>query len=124
VSRKNLALLALAFVAAGCGSGTAAPPTAAHRVAAADGLDTSDAELAPYRVELARLRRICSEPPRVLADRAIAGRAHLQQLNIPDSALAVLREAAAVAAGRATPRPRSCAGDFADALTGLEQNGR
>jgi hypothetical protein len=118
------ALAALAVATAGCGSGSPAQPTAAHRLAEADGLDPGDASLAAYRVELARLQRVCTEPPGELADRAIAGRDHLHELNIPDSSLAVLRDAADLATGRGTTRRRSCATDFADALTGLEQNGR
>jgi hypothetical protein len=120
---RNFALVALAVAAAGCGSQTDSTP--AQRLAQADGLAASEDALASYRFELARLRRICTEAPAELADRAIAGREHLHDLNIPDSALAVLRDAADLAAGRAaTGGRRSCADDFADALTGLEQNGR
>jgi hypothetical protein len=114
-------LVVLLLLLAGCGEGA---PSAAERLAGADGLGRSEAEVAPYRAELARLASICRERPDELARRAIAGRDRMRELNIPDSALAVLREAADAASSRAGPRPRSCATDFADALTALEQTGR
>ena len=124
----TVAAAVLVLVVAGCGSSTPADPSVEYRAAKLDGVDPSgndDDALAPYRDELRRLRAICTDSKERLVAQARAAQKRLNELLISWSLLAVLRETRIFAVeNRAAPRPRSCAGDIASAVTALEQNGR
>src|SRR3954470_9209704 len=114
-------------LAAGCGSSTPDDPSVEYRAAKLDGAKPSgndDEALVPYRDELRRLRAICTDSKARLLEQARAAQKQLRELLISWSLLAILRETRISAVGnRSAPRPRSCAGDMASAVTALEQNG-
>jgi hypothetical protein len=123
---RALAACLVLVALAGCG-GSSKPHSPEYRLAQLDGVDPDgedDPELGPYRASFAQLERICRDSRAAMADRAVAARDALHAMNIPDSTLAVLQEAADYAGGRKTATRRSCATDFAAALTALELNGK
>jgi hypothetical protein len=123
--RRAAAALAWIALLAGCGGSTVHSPE--YRLAATDGASPDgedDAALEPYRAAFVRLERICTDSRAAIADRAVLARDALRAMNIPDSTLAFLQEAASSAEGRHSERRRGCRADFDAAATLLELTGK